>query len=521
MALKNNISKVAAFPAHMAGYLVGAVAGGVQRGFYALGYDAGEHDSRNHNNLKFGRTQPRSEDDLVGDWDYVRIRQECINMKRNDPIVNGLCDRFADNVVGTGIVPQAKTSDKEWNAEAEAWWREWSKIADVRQRMNLTEIQRTAVISRLIWGDMGVGLLKTGQIQPIEGERFNTPDKLKNESNIVNGVKVDPKTGIQLGYYVFGRDNNGLINTSTTPFQFRRRENLMFLVNPFRFDQVRGIPELASAVTSLKDLRSLNESILMKAEIEAFNAFVVQKDVGGPGNLGPRAGRSSSIGNTQYEKFERGMVHYLQRHEKVASLAGQTPHMSYFNEVEQILRIIGASIGLPYEFLLMDFSEANFTSSRGALLQAQKTFASWQRWMSKYMQRLWNWRIAKAIKEGALRPAPADEATGGSEWYKVTWSYPEYEWVDPNAEALSQQREFGMGKKTMHKIIAKTGEDYDDNLRIKTSELRDAAVAAEELNKQFPDQQFNWSDIWNSSASGQHQQLKASTVKSNGGVKEA
>jgi lambda family phage portal protein len=518
-SFRSAAEKVVAYPAHVTGLIAGALAGGVQRGFYALGYDAGESTTRHHSQLRGGRQQPRSEDALVGAWDYSKMRQECINMKRNDPVVNGLCDRFADNVVGTGVIPQAKTSDKAWNTEAEAWWREWSKIADVRQRLNLGEIQRTIVQSRLIWGDMGLVLLKNGQLQPVEGERINTPDKFAQQENVVNGVKVDKKTGIQLGYYVFGRDRNGLINTSADDWDFRKRENIIYINNPYRFDQVRGIPELASSVNALKDLRDLNESILEKAKIEAFNAYAIQKDVGGPGNLGPRQGGSKNIGSVNYEKFEKGMVHYLQKNEKVQSLAGTTPHQSYFDEVQQILRIVGASLGLPYEFLLLDFSEANFTSSRGALMQAQKTFGSWQRWLAKYMQRMWNWRIAKAIKDGQLRPAPVG-VNGVSEWHKVTWSYPEYEWVDPNAEALSQQREFAMGKKSMHNVISRTGADYDDVLNEKVGELRDAATKAAELAVEFPNQTFNWTDIWNSSTSGQQQKAEGSTVKADGGVKE-
>jgi len=489
------------------------------RRLFGAGYDGADR-TRHRQYLPGGRRQPRQEDRMLGTSDRIRLRQECLNLRRNSGIVAGIVDRVSDNVVGSGIMPQAKTASKEWNDEAERFWKEWSKVADYRQRMTLPEIQRQIIQARMWAGDVAFVLLKNGQIQPVEAERIATPDDKRTQDNIFDGVQVDPKTGIRVGYYMAGRNSTGGVDT-TKGVAYKRRENVIYCNNAIRFDQVRGIPDLAPVVNMLRDLDSLNEATIEKAKIEAFNAMVVQKDSsGGPGNLGPRTGAGSQIGSTQYEKMESGIIHYMSPGEQMAMIESKTPHGEHMNYVRLVLRLIGSAIGVPYEFLLLDFSESNFSSSRAALLQTHRTFTGWQEWLtSQFLQRLWNWRIAKAIKNGDLPPAPLDDM-GRSTWYKVDWGYPEFGWIDPNAEALSEQREFNLGKKTMKDIVAKTGKDLQDVMAQKAKELDAAAQLADDLRAAHPDQDFNWTDVINGSNAGQHQKLQGTTTNMDGGVSE-
>jgi len=185
-----------------------------------------------------------------------------------------------------------------------------------------------------------------------------------------------------------------------------------------------------------------------------------------------------------------------------------------------LLRLIGSAIGVPYEFLLLDFSDSNFSASRSALLQTHRTFTGWQEWItSQFLQRLWNWRIAKAIKNGELPAAPLDPM-GRSTWYKVNWGYPSFGWIDPNAEALSEQREFNLGKRTMHDICSKAGRDFEDVLDDKMAEVDAAATKADALKGKHPDQDFNWTDLINGSTAGAHQKLEGTTANMDGSQSE-
>lgn len=495
-------NQVLSFIPDSLGYVIGSLAGGVRRGFVSLGYDASDRN-RHHAYLPAGRSSPRDEDSMLGTYDLTMLRQHCINLYRNDPVVYGISERISDNVVGSGIMPQAKTKDKSWNRDAEQYFTEWAKIADLRQRVSLWGMQRNVCTERLIRGDSVFVLTSGGQLQPVEAERIVTPYDLLKDPSVVNGFKLDRKTGIIVGAYIFERQSDGSINAQSKDFEYVRRENMIMCKHLIRFDQIRSVPELAPVINMLRDLKSLQEATLEKAKIEAFQAFQIKKDgAGGPGNLGARSSTTPSIGSVQPQRLESGTVYYFRPGESAETIGGATPHSQYDSYIERLLRMIGTALGLPYEFVQLDFSNGSFSSSRAAMLQTYRTFTAWQDWLSyEFLQPIWNWRIAKAIKAGDLSPAPIGD-NGVSEWYKVQWSYPEFGWIDPNSEAISEQREVALGKKSYSAIVRKTGRDIEDVLAEKTNDISLAMEQARILNEQYPGQSFTWEHLLSTNPNG-------------------
>lgn len=473
----------------------------MKRKFFAAGYDGAE-DTRRHRDLPWSRRTARDEDSLIGSYDRDKLRIRCANLRRNNTIVAGVVERFSDNVVGTGIMPQAKTTDPKWNDEAEAFFKEWAKVSDLRKRVDFREIQRLIVQQRLLAGDVGFVMTSGGQLQPIESERIATPNKLEGKESVVDGVKIDPKTGITLGYYVFGRDNTGKVDTSTSNYDFIPRENFVFCMKPHRFDMVRGVPELAPVVNDIQYIHELQQATLEKAKMDAFNAWVVKREsYSGPGNLGPR-NSATSVNSQSWENFETGRTHYLMPGEDVASLASNTPNPQYMEFIRMSLRLCGSALCLPYEFILLDFSQGSYSSSRAALLQTYRTFTDWQTWLTTcFLQRIWNWRIAKAVKEGVIAPAPLDDK-GISQWYRCEWSFPEFGWVDPQNEAQANLLEWQLCTNTVTQMNRKKGRDVEDVMREKGMELAFADRIAQEVNT-AQGTSFTWRDIISAQIPGQ------------------
>lgn len=112
------------------------------------------------------------------------------------------------------------------------------------------------------------------------------------------------------------------------------------------------------------------------------------------------------------------------------------------------------------------------------------------------MRRIWNWRIAAAIKNGELSPAPLD-ANGVSEWYKVEWQYPDFSWVlDPNRESVNNQINYAMGTTTIADIVHKQGQEVEDVLARKAKEISLAHRLAQEENKlNKGETALTWRDI--------------------------
>jgi len=464
----------------------------------------GAYDASNatrHRPTKAGTVSfAEDEDKAAGSHGREQLRLECRDLRRNNALIAGLCERFADNVVGSGIVPQAKTSSHEWNEAAEAYFAEWSKIADYRQRVNLWELQRLAVMARLTDGEMGFVLVDNGQLQPVEAERIRTPSGMNNDRLIVDGIRLS-QSGIKTAYYVHNRNAGGSFDG--TDYRIIGANDFKHLASIKRTDQVRGIPDLAPVVNSVKDLDEYISATLLKAKNEAKLFYVVKNQGGAPQiTQQPRRYDATSTTEKPLEKVRTGEIHYLRTNEDMHAIKSDTPGSQFPAFTERIARIIGAALGLPYEFVLLDFSMGSFSSSRAALLQTYRTFENWQRWIINGMlQPVWNWRIAKAIKEGDLPAAPVD-SRGVSEWYRVRWQTPEFGWVDPQSENQGHILAINAGASTLSEWCGKRGRDAEDVLREKGHDIATAIEVTNALNSKYG-MNLTWRDLITTNLPGQ------------------
>ena len=471
---------------------------------FAAGYDGASH---NRKRVRSARVTSRAQDEdrLLGRYDRETLRLECINLRRNHAVVAGACERFADNVVGPeGITPQAKTSSPEWNDAAEELWAEWSKIVDYAGRSSMREIQRLAIQSRIHSGEVGFVLLANGQLQAIESERIETPEYETKSGNVIDGVRVSPQSGRPVGYYVCNRGDGGYVDKRDATEVNAR--DFIHVYCPLRFDQLRGTPSLSPVINTLVYHGDLTESVLRKARINAKRSAVISTQAGSSTTkqLGPRnvTAATDDSGNV-YEDFGEDMLtYYLRQGESVNVIGDDAPGANYIDHNVLLLKLVGAALSIPYQFLVMDFGDGSLGSNRVALLQTYRTFENWQQWLiDRFLQRLWNWRIAKAIKAGELPPAPVD-ARGFSEWYKVAWVGPEFSWIDPQKEAAANLAEFKLGISSITSFARKRGKDGEDVMREKAKDIATAQRIAGEVNA-TEGTQLTWRDIIDIAQPGQ------------------
>ena len=458
----------------------------------------GGASSRKRKSQAYRRSLPYDEDRALKSSGRANLRLECSDMRRNNPIVGGVCERFSDNIVGAvGLTPQPKTADDSWNDEAREYWNEWSKVCDYRRRVNMRDLQRIAVQSRLIQGDMGTALLDNGQLQPFESERIDTPNKLRNMPNVIDGIQIDG-AGAPRTYYLINRNDRGGLDREQ--YKTYDRTDFIHLTRSWRLDQLRGIPELANVMPMLVDFARLQEETLNKAQLDAMHAWLITTSEGAAkaANLGPR-NTSSANSNVQHEAFDGGMNYYLNKGEDAKSLASNTPNPQYVEYSKLMLKLIGGALSMPYEMLMLDFSEGSFSSSRAALQQTYNTFSMWQSWLiDGYLQRIWNWRIAKAIRDGDIPPAPQNDR-GISQWYKVQWQRPGYDWLDPSKESKANIDNWNMGACSLDDITRKAhGREASDVMDAKIRNVLYAHNQAEASG--IPN--FTWRDVINSTSAG-------------------
>lgn len=436
----------------------------------------GAHDSPYRNSFYNIRSYAVDED-TANRYSKDKLRADARDLYRNNAIVHAAIKRLCEYSVNTGITPQATTTDAEWNQKAENYFNSWALYCDNRSRANLWQLQEQAVTALFVDGAIGFVLLSSGRIQPIEATRIATPDTKKEEPNVIDGMRID-KQGRVIGYYICPRKSNGFVDTSS--FEYVRAEDFLYLANVYRPDQLTGIPLIAPVIPALRDLGETDESMLLKVKNEAQQTFKVKKESGGLANERGRFDTATDTTERTVEREGNLILWNLAPNEDVEAIGNVSPNGGYVDYMQFELKTISACLGLPIEFLLLSF-EASYSASRASIITAEQTFRRLNRVIAERMnQRLWNWVIAKAIKEGSLPPAPLDER-GLSQWYKAEWSLPHHNWIDPQAEATANVTRWNMGLDSLKSIAANEGGDRDDKLSGKKDDIIKAIQISQEI----------------------------------------
>ena len=445
-----------------------------------------------------------AEESALGAGDRSRLIQECQDLYRNNEIAHGAVNRYSDYSVWMGITPEPDTSSEPWNDAAKAFWvQEYTPAADFRRRpgVDLVKIQKQIVNADCLHGESFFILLKNGQIQPIEAERVRTPDTMRTDDRVIDGVRT-ARSGIITGYYVCPR--NGIGGVDGSKFEFVKRENMIHVADPWRVDQLRGVPKLGCAVAKLRDYDETDLYTLNKVKIEGMQTLRSKRDRGGSLNdLSRTYTNEDDSGNkTTVEKHQWGQIWRLAQGEDVDAIEMRSPNSQHVAYMEHQLRSIAAALSLPYEYLMLIFTSGSFSAQRAAMLHAQHTFRQVHAMVTRcFLQRLWNWRIAKAIKAGRLDPAPVNDR-GVSEWFKVQWSLPWFGWVDPKSETAANKERWALGNTSLAEIARTEGKDRDRILDEKSADIQAALARAEAINNAHAEAGVTWRDFINAGTPG-------------------
>jgi capsid protein len=451
----------------------------------------------------FGRSRSGSEEAAVSSYDRVRLMLEGADLYRNNSVVAGAINRFADYAVCFGLPPTALTSDRNWNRLAEAWWNDvYANTADFRQQSDLYDLQKMTLTSRLWAGGCGYILLSSGQIEPVEYERIQTPNEYKSDALVTQGVRRSGQ-GIVVGFYICNRKGGGSVDTGS--YRYVKAENFIHCYKPWRFDQLLGVPDIAPLIETVRDHDETSNYILNKIKNEAMRLVKYgRKEAGGAGNAGFRGFTKTDDGGNKRDvkKQEWGMEFDMPVGETMDLLEGKTPSSGSIEYLEQTLRIISACFGVPYEFLLLIFKEGSYSTHRAASLHASHAFQISTDWLAKrLLNRLWTWRIAKAIKEGTLPPAPVD-AGGVSEWWKVEWIEPYFESLDPDKQAAGDKTNLEIGLQSVSNIVKGQGRRRENVWQEISEELDDAALRVRVHNGKYPESPITIAHFTNAATPG-------------------
>lgn len=418
--------------------------------------------------------------------DAATIRARARDLVRNNSYAQGIIRARLRNIVGCGIIPQARVSDNSGapvetlNQSIETLWQRWQKRADVSGRLSFYEIQRLALREVDEAGEVLVQFVRSPDrsrpiplaLEMIEADRladdrmFPRGINARTGNEVRRGLEIDPRTGEPVAYWIYPRHPQDINVLRPIPERIPA-SNVLHLFRQERVGQTRGVSIFAPVVRRMRDTEFYLENELTASAVRACFAAAIKTMAGeADGGLADDADddATDSDGNT-FEYLQPGIVARLLPGEEVQTINPNQSAGSAEPWIQLLVRSMGIGTGLSYERIARDYSRTNFSSNRASDLEDRREFRPEQDWLiGQLCEPVWL-RFLEAAVLAELLPISATELLSDHE--RVTahvWQAPGWEWVDPQKEAVASAVALRNNLTTLSDELAKRGKDLREVL---------------------------------------------------------
>ena len=418
----------------------------------AFGYDAVETDSRR----KAPRYDIKSEDDHLNATERRKLVSTARDIRRSYSLAAWMIRKHLDYIASFSF--QGKNEDVDFNDHLERLIKWWSmpENFDVAGRHGLRRFTRLAEAGRIVDGDVFFYKLNSGLMQAIEGDRIANPPSIPltsryKVSDFKRGVKTS-KGGRAQAYIICNRSKKG------TRLEFNRIIPAKYLIHFAyydRFDQIRGISPLASAINTLQDTYEGITYALARAKVAQLFALALKRSSAGP----PGEVTTNEEGDdSEYEvDFGKGPILLdLDPDDEAQFLESNQPSDQFQSFTEIMIALCLKALDIPYCFYNESFT--NYSGSRQALLLYEQSARDKREEVKDLLNILTYWRIEKWILDGVL-VLPSGMTISDIHW---EWQPSGIPWIDPLREVKADTLAIGAGLMSRHRILKRMGLDFDE-----------------------------------------------------------
>lgn len=384
----------------------------------AAAFEAAEF-SRNRGLIVLNTLEPKREATPATRLELLKKARWLYN---NVGIASYLIEHLAQRAVGTGIVPQARTSDPEWNRRAERLFEDracaeaWA--FDASAQVNFYGAQSLILRQVAVDGDFFAQFIRTEaggtRVRFIGGEAVgSTAD---SSERAYDGILVD-KFGAPVSYRVITDRTYG-------KYQDVPAADMLHFRHVRRSGYPRGISWLHNAIINCHDLAEYMAYEKGSAKAGAQVAFAITSDEavrlgGGLSNI--QSADNQEI--TTETLYNGAIIPKLKPGESIQSFKNEHPGTAFEPFIRTIMGEIARGIGLPPEALMV-FVGAAGTEFRGLLEVAQNFLERLQQMLiDQFCRPFWKFWIWHEIQAGNL-PYPGDD------WWRHDWVTPRKITVD-------------------------------------------------------------------------------------------
>ena len=373
----------------------------------------------------------------------------------------GLAARAVDGVakfVGP-LVPQARTSDEEWNRLAEQAFEDACGNApfgcDVAQAVNFYDAQELLVKQMALAGDVfwqrQTSNSGRGMFRIIPGENVGS-SHADVKDGWIDGVKVS-KLGAPVRYRVLKFPSNYAEYNEISADDLTRVGKLD------RVGQVRSRPWLHRAADHLQDITEILGYEKMSSKLASSLAFIIKspdaQSIGLGSSLQKVPTGNGSI--TRDQMMEGSIVPRLLPGESIETVNNTHPSANLDTFLKYLRRDIAHGFNMPAS-VLFDPEEAGGATMRFAMEDAAKTIARIQEVIiQSFAAPFWKFWIYSEIEAGRLR-LPKDQ---GSFLNKIEFVAPQKVSVDIGRDGRLYSDMLLRGQISPQKFYGMQGLDHD------------------------------------------------------------
>lgn len=454
--------------------------------------------------------------DFRAEADYYKFCAMARYVDQNDPLVSQAVDRVVNLVFKTGLKYDAATGTPEADVKIKADWMAWCedpRQCDSRGRSTLADLGKLVFRATMVDGDHVVLPLDNGRLQCVEGHRLVTPKNADRRMDKVRLGVLQDGFGRPLEYWL-SNDDRGPLGTVTKVSEVTKypaydadgNPQVLHIFNPRRISQTRGVTVFARLMENAIAHSDLQFAMLIKEQAAACITILREVEAGTKMVMGGAAafGATDTVTNsdgtsTTVHELRPGLEIQGRAGEKLSVMAPNLPGDGFIKHSVQILTFISVNLGIPVQVLLLDPTQTNFSSWRGAMDIARHGFADIRCWMTTQFYRpvyeWWlRWKIANDPEYAALFEQLGPALFGHQ------WTAPYDPYIDPAKDVAAETNQVSARLDSRRNVLARRGLDLDDvDADIVTDQvalLRRCAVGAQTLNTDFPDAGFTWRDVY-------------------------
>ena len=429
--------------------------------------------------LRSNATRLQGPEDYTAFPDRLQLIRQVRDLEQNFGLFQHMMDKIVMYAFGR-IRYQSRTGDKATNDAYSEYLKDCFDNCDISGRHNLESMVRIAELSRIRDGDYALKWQRNNgelKLTGIEGDRLGGIYMTSVNENYFQGVTIDTTTGIPLSWRVYYRTKaNSYVDPVDVP-----ATDIIHYYDPRRYDQYRGVTPFAPVINEARDLKELMEALRIGTKFENYHS-AVQYTPGGQPLDNPADWVTGSETNangvpTQTVDLTYGKMQIAPIGSKVEWLKSDRPAGTVQTYMENLIRLIGLALNLPYGFLY-NLSGLSGPSVRMDNGQAQRPIQSMQNnAKARMLNRIKDTYLMEGFATGKIKFNP--------KWRNGVWGFPPWPTIDAGRDSKAGIDEWRSGLKSKDEWFDEGGKDAEEEEAVIEAETERTIGRAQAIAKKF------------------------------------